>query len=123
MNYNSIRRKTKEIKIGNIAIGGQNKIAIQSMTNTDTSDWSATVDQIKALEKRGCDIVRITVPDISSADTITKIKDSGVTIPIVADIHFDYKIALRCAELGVDKIRINPGNIGADDNVKAVCRA
>ena len=123
MDYNKIRRETKEIKIGKIAIGGKNKIAIQSMTNTDTSDISATVAQVKALEERGCDIVRITVPDISAANTIIAIKESGAGVPIVADIHFDYKIALRCAELGIDKIRINPGNIGSDENVKAVCLA
>lgn len=123
MNYNKIRRKSKEIKIGIISIGGTNKIAIQSMTNTDTSDWMATLKQIKALGERGCDIVRITVPDVDCADTITKIKENNICVPIVADIHFDYKIALKCAELGVDKIRINPGNIGADENVKAVCRA
>lgn len=123
MNYNKIRRKTKEIKVGNIGIGGANKIALQSMTNTDTADWRSTIEQIRALEHRGCDIVRITVPDISSADTIVKIKESDISVPIVADIHFDYKIALRCAELGVDKIRINPGNIGSDENVKAVCDA
>ena len=123
MVYNEIRRKSKEIKIGNIAIGGSNKIAIQSMTNTDTADAEATIAQIKALEARGCDIARITVPNIAAADTIFKIKESGISIPIVADIHFDYKIALKCAEVGVDKIRINPGNIGADENVKAVCEA
>lgn len=123
MNYNKIRRKSREVKIGKIAIGGNNKIAIQSMTNTDTSDWQSTVTQIKALQARGCDIVRITVPEIETADTIVKIKESGITLPIVADIHFDYKIALKCAELGVDKIRINPGNIGSDENVKAVCKA
>lgn len=123
MNYNKIRRKTKEIKIGNAVIGGINKIAIQSMTNTNTSDWFSTVTQIKALENRGCDIVRITVPDLDSANTIAKIKESDISIPIVADIHFDYKIALKCAELGVDKIRINPGNIGCDENVRLVCRA
>lgn len=123
MDYNSIRRKTKEIKIGNVLIGGNNKIAIQSMTNTDTSDSSSTIKQIEDLSAAGCDIVRITVPDIKSAETIAKIKDKGITIPIVADIHFDYKIALKCAELGVDKIRINPGNIGDDNNVKAVCDA
>lgn len=123
MNYNKIRRKTKEIRIGKIGIGGTNKIAIQSMTNTDTADWCSTLAQIKALEHSGCDIVRITVPDLDAADTITKIKDSDISVPIVADIHFDYKIALKCAELGVDKIRINPGNIGCDENVKAVCNA
>lgn len=123
MDYNSIRRKTKEIKIGNVLIGGNNKIAIQSMTNTDTSDSSSTIKQIEDLSAAGCDIVRITVPDIKSAETIAKIKDKDITIPIVADIHFDYKVALKCAEIGVDKIRINPGNIGDDENVKAVCDA
>lgn len=123
MNYNSIRRKTREIKIGNIAIGADNQIAIQSMTNTDTHDKEATLAQIKRLESVGCEIIRITVPDISAADTIPFLKENGVKIPIVADIHFDHRIALRCAEVGVDKIRINPGNIGCDDNVKAVCNA
>ena len=123
MNYNKIRRKSKEIKIGNTPIGGSNKIAIQSMTNTDTLDYVSTINQIKALEERGCDIVRITVPTLDAADTITKIKEYGITIPVVADIHFDYKIAVKCAELGVDKIRINPGNIGDDDKVRAVCEA
>lgn len=123
MNYNEIRRKTRKIKIGNTAIGGDAPIAIQSMTNTDTHDKAATIEQIKLLESRGCDIVRITVPDVEAADTIATIKDSGVSVPIVADIHFDYKVALRCAEVGVDKIRINPGNIGDDDRVKAVCKA
>jgi len=123
MKYNDIRRKSRKITVGSIAIGGNSPIAIQSMTNTDTHDKNATIEQIKLLAERGCDIVRITVPDISAADTIYAIKESGVTVPIVADIHFDYKVALRCAEVGVDKIRINPGNIGDDDRVKAVCRA
>ena len=123
MIYNDIRRKTKKITVGGIAIGGDAPIAIQSMTNTDTHDIKATVEQIKLLAERGCDIVRITVPDIEAAKTISAIKDNGVTVPIVADIHFDYKVALRCAELGVDKIRINPGNIGDDERVRAVCRA
>ena len=123
MKYNDIRRKSRKITVGSIAIGGDSPIAIQSMTNTDTHDKAATIEQIKLLAERGCDIVRITVPDISAADTIYAIKESGVTTPIVADIHFDYKVALRCAEVGVDKIRINPGNIGDDDRVKAVCHA
>ena len=123
MNYNEIRRKTNKVNIGRIAIGGDSPIAIQSMTNTDTHDKAATVEQVRLLAERGCDIVRITVPDIEAADTITAIKESGIEIPIVADIHFDYKVALKCAEVGVDKIRINPGNIGDDDRVKAVCRA
>ncbi len=123
MNYNAIRRKTPEVSIGKIAIGGQNPIAIQSMTNTDTRDAKATVDQIKALASAGCDIVRITVPDMEAAETVLAIKEQGITTPIVADIHFDYKVALRCAEYGIDKIRINPGNIGDDDRVKAVVDA
>ena len=123
MNYNSIRRKTKEIKIGNTAIGGHRPIAIQSMTNTDTHDRQATLRQITELEQAGCDIVRITVPDLEAANTIPFLKESGVRIPIVADIHFDYRVAVRCAEVGVDKIRINPGNIGDADRVKVVCDA
>jgi (E)-4-hydroxy-3-methylbut-2-enyl-diphosphate synthase len=123
MKYNDVRRKTREVKIGNIAIGGENPIAIQSMTNTDTHDREATLGQILKLEAAGCDIVRITVPDLEAADTIPYLKEKGVNIPIVADIHFDYRVALRCAEVGVDKIRINPGNIGDDERVKAVCNA
>ena len=123
MKYNDIRRKTNEVKIGSVAIGGDNKIAIQSMTNTDTHDKDATLGQILALQKAGCDIVRITVPDIAAAETIPYLKENGVAIPVVADIHFDYRVALRCAEVGVDKIRINPGNIGDEDRVKAVVDA
>ena len=123
MNYNNVRRKTREVKLGSIALGGSNPIAIQSMTNTDTLDAERTVDQIRRLEAAGCDIVRISVPTEEAAYTVWKIKEAGIRIPIVADIHFDYRIALRCAELGFDKIRINPGNIGDDDRVKAVCDA
>lgn len=123
MKYNEIRRKTCQIKIGNKIVGGNAPIAIQSMTNTDTHDKEATLSQIRALEVAGCDIVRITVPDIEAADTIYFLKENGVSIPVVADIHFDYRVALRCAELGVDKIRINPGNIGDDDRVRKVCEA
>lgn len=122
MNYNQIRRTTKEIHIGRTAIGGNQPIAIQSMTNTDTHDKEATLRQILALEEAGCDIVRITVPDLEAADTIPFLKESGVMIPIVADIHFDYRVAIRCAEVGVDKIRINPGNIGDEERVRAVCK-
>lgn len=123
MIYNEIRRKTKEVKIGKMAIGGNNPIAIQSMTNTDTHDKAATLAQIRSLEGLGCDIVRITVPDTDAAETVRFLKASQVKIPIVADIHFDYKVALRCAELGVDKIRINPGNIGSDERVREVVSA
>ena len=123
MIYNDIRRKTKRINIGNVAIGDTSPIAIQSMTNTDTHDKSATLCQILSLQREGCDIVRITVPDLEAVATIPYLKENGVAIPIVADIHFDYKIALACAEAGVDKIRINPGNIGSDDRVHTVVKA
>ena len=104
-------------------VGGDAPISIQSMTNTDTKDVAATIDQVKRLEQAGCEIVRITVPDAESANTIEAIKQAGVRVPIVADIHFDYRAALACAERGVDKIRINPGNIGDKDRVKAVVDA
>ena len=117
MNYNNIRRKTRKTRVGNVFIGGDAPIAIQSMTNTDTHDKYATLSQILSLERLGCDIVRITVPDSDAVATIPYLKANGVTIPIVADIHFDYKIAIKCADAGVDKIRINPGNIGSDDKV------
>lgn len=123
MNYNDIRRKTKSIKIKDKEIGGINDILIQSMTNTDTLDYNSTINQIKDLANVGCDIVRITVPTIEAARTIKKIKDSGITIPVVADVHFDYRIALECVKFGVDKIRINPGNIGDDWKVREVTGA
>ncbi len=123
MKYNDIRRKTRKLSVGGIEIGGESKIAIQSMTNTETKDSNATIEQIKRLASAGCDIVRITVPDEESARTINTIKESGIRIPIVADIHFDYRAALRSAEYGVDKIRINPGNIGDEDRIKAVVDA
>ena len=123
MKYNDIRRTTRCVKIKDKIIGGNNDILIQSMTNTDTLDKIATLNQIQALESAGCDIVRITVPSVEAAETITYIKKSGVKIPIVADIHFDYRIALECARLGVDKIRINPGNIGEEWKIKEVTEA
>lgn len=123
MKYNDIRRKTRPVTVGNRILGGSAPIAIQSMTNTDTMNVEQTVDQVRRLERAGCDIVRISVPTEEAAYTVWKIKEADIKIPIVADIHFDYRIALRCAELGFDKIRINPGNIGDDDRVKAVCDA
>lgn len=123
MIYNNIRREAKEITVGKVKIGGKNPIAVQSMTNTDPHDTAAVVRQISALEAAGCDVVRITVPDLEAADAITAIRKAGQTIPVVADIHFDYRIALRCAELGFDKIRINPGNIGDDERVREVANA
>lgn len=123
MKYNDIRRKSKKVNIGNTCVGGDSDISIQSMTNTDTNDAYATINQIKELESVGCDIVRITVPTIESASTIKLIKKEGIKIPVVADIHFDYRIALECIKQGVDKIRINPGNIGEDWKVKEVVDA
>lgn len=110
---------TKKIKIGNIYIGGGEKIAIQSMCNTRTDDIDATVEQIFRMEDRGCDIVRVAVPDKAAAQAIEKIK-SRIHIPLVADIHFDYRLALESMENGVDKVRINPGNIGSEEGVRLV---
>ncbi len=104
------REKTRQIKVGNVVIGGQNKVVIQSMTNTKTCDVDATVKQILELEKVGCEIVRVSCPTIEDAKAIKEIK-KHIHIPIVADIHFDYKIAIEAVNSGVDKIRINPGNI------------
>jgi len=123
MSYNDIRRKTRSVKIKGKKIGAENDILIQSMTNTDTLDYKSTVNQISDLVKAGCDIVRITVPTLDAAKTIKEIKNAGITIPIVADIHFDYRIALECVKFGVDKIRINPGNIGEDWKVREVTAA
>ena len=121
--YNEIRRKSRELAIGRVAIGGKNPIAIQSMTNTDTMDVEATYRQISALEAAGCDIARLAIPTVEAASTIGALKARGVTIPLVADIHFDYRIALACVREGVDKIRINPGNIGAEWKVAEVAHA
>ena len=123
MNYQQIRRKTRPVCVGNVRIGGDAPIAIQSMTNTDPHDAAATAAQILRLQDAGCDIVRITVPDTEAADIIPTLRTLGVRVPIVADIHFDYRVALRCAEVGVDKIRINPGNIGDDDRIRQVADA
>lgn len=123
MNYNSYRRKTNTVAVGKISIGGTNPIAIQSMLNTDSHDAAACLKQALELQKVGCDIIRLAIPDLSCAKTIAVLKDGGVTVPLVADIHFDYRIALEAVAAGVDKIRINPGNIGADDRVRAVVRA
>ena len=121
--YNAIRRAAREIRIGGVAIGGQNPIAVQSMTNTDTLDIAATTAQVRALADAGCDIVRITAPTVEAAKTFAAVKEAGTTVPLVADIHFDYRVALACVDAGVDKIRINPGNIGDENRVKAVADA
>ncbi|WP_034438703.1 flavodoxin-dependent (E)-4-hydroxy-3-methylbut-2-enyl-diphosphate synthase [Clostridium ihumii] len=113
------RRDTRKIKVGNIYIGGDSKIAVQSMTNTDTRDIEATVNQILRLEKAGCDIVRCAVPDMEAAEAIKEIV-KRVNIPVVADIHFDYRLAIKAMENGISKLRINPGNIGSRDRVEKV---
>ena len=113
------RRKARNVKIGNISIGGDSPIAIQSMTFTKTCDKDATLAQIMSLERAGCDIVRFSVPDEESAQSISYLKEH-THIPLVADIHFNYRLALMAAQRGIDKIRINPGNIGDEDRVKAV---
>lgn len=117
-----MRKKTKEVRIGNIYIGGNNPIALQSMTNTDTKDIEKTVNQIRDLQNAGCDIVRVAVLDFEAANAIKGIKRE-ISIPIVADIHFDYRLAIEAIKNGADKIRINPGNIGGDDKLKLVVAA
>ncbi len=116
------RRKSRQIKVGNVLIGGGAPISVQSMTSTDTMDVEATVAQIKALELAGADIVRVTVPTLDAVDAFAKIVKS-VEVPIVSDIHFDYRIAIKCAEVGAAALRINPGNIGAAHKIEAVCQA
>ena len=111
--------KSKEVVIGNVKIGGGNPIAVQSMTNTKTEDVNATVDQINRLVQAGCDIVRVAVPTMEAAEAIAGIK-RHVSIPVVADIHFDYRLAIAAVEHGADKIRINPGNIGSEERIRAV---
>lgn len=117
-----VRRKTRTVKAGGIQIGGAAAISVQSMTTTDTRDVSATVNQIKLLQAAGCDIVRVAVVDREAAAAIRTIK-SMIDVPVVADIHFDYRLAVESIENGADKIRINPGNIGGKDRVEAVLKA
>lgn len=116
------RRKSRQIMVGNVAVGGDAPVTVQSMTNTETTDVAATVGQIRALESAGVDIVRVSVPSMEAAEAFGEIKRQ-VNVPLISDIHFDYKIALRVAELGVDCLRINPGNIGREDRVRAVVSA
>lgn len=122
MPLNISDKNTHVVNIGGVMIGGGNPIAVQSMTNVPTSDTERVVSQINALEKSGCDIVRFSVPDEESAAAIEKIKEQ-TNIPLVADIHFDYRLALMAIERGIDKVRINPGNIGGEDRAKAVAEA
>ncbi|MBP1577375.1 MAG: flavodoxin-dependent (E)-4-hydroxy-3-methylbut-2-enyl-diphosphate synthase, partial [Oscillospiraceae bacterium] len=117
-----MKKMTKTVKIGSVTIGGGNPVAIQSMLNVPSYDIERSVLQAKALEKAGCKIIRAAVPDMAAVKLIEALKNA-VSAPIVADIHFDYRLALECASAGVDKIRINPGNIGGEDRVKAVANA
>ena len=113
---------TRKINIGGVYVGGGSPVSVQSMTNVKTKDVEKTVQQIHELEKAGCEIIRVAVPDMDSAQAIDKIKDR-ISIPLVADIHFDYRLALECIKRGADKIRINPGNIGSKERVRAVADA
>lgn len=113
------RKMTKEVQVGNVKIGGGNPIVIQSMCNTDTRDVAATVKQILELEEAGCELVRVAILDMDAANAVEEIKKQ-IHIPLVADIHFDYKLALRVMELGIDKVRINPGNIGEESRIRQV---
>ena len=116
------RKKTRQISLGNLKIGGNAPVAVQSMCNTDTRDASATLSQISLLEQAGCEIVRLAVPDEAAALAIGKIRQ-GTTMPLIADIHFDYRLALECVKQGIHGLRINPGNIGGKDKVTEVVRA
>ena len=113
---------TRQIKVGSVAVGGGAPVSVQSMCCTDTRDPAATAEQIHALAAAGCDIVRVAVPDMTAAKAIAEIK-KRIKLPLVADIHFDYKLALAALDGGVDKIRLNPGNVGGEDRVRAVARA
>ena len=117
-----VRRKSRQIKVGSVLVGGGAPISVQSMTSTDTMDVAATVAQIKALESAGADIVRVTVPTLKAVDAFEQIVKS-VDVPIVSDIHFDYRIAIECAKKGAAALRINPGNIGSHEKIEAVCQA
>jgi (E)-4-hydroxy-3-methylbut-2-enyl-diphosphate synthase len=119
---NKFMKLTREVKIAKLILGGKNLVRVQSMCNTDTRDAAATIKQITALEAAGCEINRIAVPDIDAAKNISKIK-AQIKTPLVADIHFDYKLALEAVKQGIDKIRINPGNIGCAQNVREIVKA
>jgi len=116
------RRKTRKIKVGNLEIGGNAPISVQSMTNTDTTNISDTISQIHKMEKEGCELVRVAVPDLESCYSLPLIKKE-INIPLVADIHYDYKLALKSIELGVDGLRINPGNIRNNEKIKLIIKS
>lgn len=113
---------TKKLMVGGVAVGGGAPVSIQSMCNTKTDDVAATVAQIRRLEEAGCEIIRVAIPDQATAEAVDKIKEQ-ISIPLIADIHFNYKYALTCAERGIDALRINPGNIGGEERVRAVAEA
>jgi len=119
MDPGKIRRITREIRVGDVAIGARAPISVQSMTNTFTEDVQATIDQIHRLENAGCEIVRLAIPNEAAAEALSAVK-SGVSIPIIADIHFDYRLAIAAARFGADALRINPGNIGGRRRIQAV---
>jgi (E)-4-hydroxy-3-methylbut-2-enyl-diphosphate synthase len=116
------RKKTKKLWVGDVPVGGNAPVSVQSMTKTYTHDVTATIRQIKRLERAGCEIIRVAVPDMKAANALPQIKKK-IKIPLVADIHFDYRLALKSIDAGVDKLRINPGNIGADWKVKKIVKA
>ena len=113
------RKTTRSLHVGNVELGNHAPVRVQSMTNTDTRDIKSTVSQIKDLEKAGCELVRVAVPDKDAANALVSIKEN-ISIPLIADIHFDYRLALIALESGVDGLRINPGNIGARDRITTV---
>ncbi|MDD5088939.1 MAG: flavodoxin-dependent (E)-4-hydroxy-3-methylbut-2-enyl-diphosphate synthase [bacterium] len=121
-NQEANKKPVREVRIGSLKIGGAHPVAVQSMTTTDTRDAVATLEQIHRLEEAGCEIVRVAVPDDEAAHALREIK-KGTRIPLVADIHFHYKLALKAIDAGVDKIRINPGNLGGEDRARVVTRA
>lgn len=113
---------TKQLMVGNVAVGGGAPVSIQSMCNTKTDDVAATVAQIHVLESAGCELVRVAIPDQAAAEAVDQIKEQ-IHIPLISDIHFNYRYALACVERGIDAIRINPGNIGGEEKVRAVAEA
>ena len=117
------KRRSKSIKIGSVEIGGDAPVAIQTMTNTSAEDFCSTLEQLKRIEAARCDIARLAVPNEASAEVFRVAKENGIRMPLVADIHFDYRLALAAIRSGADKIRINPGNIGAEWKVKEVAEA
>ncbi|MBR5044305.1 MAG: flavodoxin-dependent (E)-4-hydroxy-3-methylbut-2-enyl-diphosphate synthase, partial [Clostridia bacterium] len=117
------RRSSRAVRVGGLTIGGSSPITVQSMTNTDPRDHEATLRQVRALVDAGCDIVRLAVPDAGAAAIFSYLKEQGVKVPLVADIHFDHKLALEAVAAGADKIRINPGNVGSREKVAEVVRA